>query len=664
MSVEAIIIEIFKEVNEPFYTKFIEPLRDNNNLTNVIGIFLFNNNDFNKERLTGFLKGVVQQLNAEQLGIFKKSMEKLKEKNDGVQFVKKDGNTNTVDPSNIYDKIPPFVLTDGGKLKSAEALKYIEINQIVLDREDQLENDLKAREENEREGQNMLSSLGNYVQINKRENAFLKLKKNIDKFSDELFPQLISDDEEGVSFLKEILDYKKYDKGMYDSIIKNIQEKFKSNEGARSKKVYREFTNLIEGYNLASSEDVEKMVEYLKTRPTLRRETAQTPIRQGQENSIKEIIRKANALLRETEGLELNLIASALARNKFGKRRRSYRKRKVTKKLENKDAFFEGDVGDSEAKSNKVASQEKGDPKKNIATDKKMKPCNPNSDKARDPAYECNPKTGRWVLRKGGKSRKKAASPPKRLSPSPARGLLTPIPLVERIASPRRSSPKKKSLRNRKKRDTRSDVIVVDIGDSQYEYNRADLIYDLEQGPVYFASYNAIAEKSERSIHLLAEKKSSIHLGAFYYALAGFDDESFHYVYNMFNRLMSVYRLYELPDEKDVYLTVNSLDLLKNTKYKEYELVKVGRTKELTKLLNQTEKELDIYDLLPIGYKGEIPQLVDTKRNKKAYFGTREITENLHELLKGFWDNTVDNSYNKYDDKMKISRLIKKYEFY
>ena len=73
MSVEAIIIEIFKEVNEPFYTKFIEPLRDNNNLTNVIGIFLFNNNDFNKERLTGFLKGVVQQLNAEQLGIFKKS---------------------------------------------------------------------------------------------------------------------------------------------------------------------------------------------------------------------------------------------------------------------------------------------------------------------------------------------------------------------------------------------------------------------------------------------------------------------------------------------------------------------------------------------------------------------------------------------------------------
>ena len=117
---------------------------------------------------------------------------------------------------------------------------------------------------------------------------------------------------------------------------------------------------------------------------------------------------------------------------------------------------------------------------------------------------------------------------------------------------------------------------------------------------------------------------------------------------------------------------MNSLDLLRDTKYKEYELVKVGRTKELTKLLNQTEKELDIYDLLPIDYKGEIPHLVDTKRNKKAYFGTREITENLHELLKGFWVNTVDKSYNKYGveiynhygHKMKISRLIKKYEFY
>jgi len=337
MSEEDSIIKLFKEVNAPFYTEFIEPLRDNNNLTNVIGIFLFNNKEFDKGRLTGILKGVVQQLDSERLVIFEKSMEKLKEKNGNVQFVKIDGQTNVVDPSKIYVNLPLFVFTDTGKLKSADALKYLNIKQIVLDREGQLENERIAREgqlENEREGQNMLTSLGNYVQINKRENAFLKLKNDIDKFSDGLFPQLISDDEEGVSFLKEILDYKKYDKGMYDSIIKKIQEKFNSNDVARGKKVYKEFTNLIEGYNsLASSEDVEKMVEYLKTRPTLRRETAQTPIRQGQENSIKEIIRKANALLRETEGLELNLIAGALAKNKFGKRRRSYRKRKVTKKL-------------------------------------------------------------------------------------------------------------------------------------------------------------------------------------------------------------------------------------------------------------------------------------------------------------------------------------------
>jgi hypothetical protein len=305
-----------------------------------------------------------------------------------------------------------------------------------------------------------------------------------------------------------------------------------------------------------------------------------------------------------------------------------------------------------------------------------MKPCNPNSDKARDPAYECNPKTGRWVLRKGGKSRKK--SPPKRLSPSPARGLLTPIPLVERIPSP-----KKKSLRNRKKRDTRSDIIVVDIGDSQYEYNRADLIYDLEQGPVYFASYNATVDiadfindiaglqsnlgstykQSEESIHLLAGHKGRYGFESFEYALNGFDNTgNWKYVRDMFNRLMSVYRLYELPDEKDVYLTVNSLDLLRDTKYKEYELVNIGRTKELTKLLNQTEKELDIYDLLPIGYKGEIPHLVDTKRNKKAYFGTREITRNLHELLDGFWKNTKAHME---QDKVKIIKLIKhKYEFY
>jgi hypothetical protein len=228
-------------------------------------------------------------------------------------------------------------------------------------------------------------------------------------------------------------------------------------------------------------------------------------------------------------------------------------------------------------------------------------------------------------------------------------------------------------------------VIAVDIGDSQYEYNRADLIYDLEQGPVYFASYNAMYdivnfindiaaldpgvggstyEESEESIHLLTEVNTGYM--SFDYALAGFNDsKSFKYLKNMFNRLMSVYRLYELPDEKDIYLTVNSLDLLRDTKYKEYELVKVGRTKKLTKLGHEDRRELDIYDLLPIGYKGDIPHLADTKQNKKAYFGTKEITENLHELLKGFWDNTVDNSYNGYDDKVKIIKIMKhKYEFY
>ena len=122
---------------------------------------------------------------------------------------------------------------------------------------------------------------------------------------------------------------------------------------------------------------------------------------------------------------------------------------------------------------------------------------------------------------------------------------------------------------------------------------------------------------------------------------------------------MSVYRLYELPDEKDVYLTVNSLDLLRNTKHKEYELVNIGRTKKLTGLINDTERELDIYDLLPIGYKGEIPHLVDTKRNKKAYFGTKEITENLHELLDGFLYNTEGRRKDKIYDLLK-----RKYEFY
>lgn len=267
------------------------------------------------------------------------------------------------------------------------------------------------------------------------------------------------------------------------------------------------------------------------------------------------------------------------------------------------------------------------------------------------------------------------------LVPSPARSLLSPIPLLPRM-SPKKSSPKRispKKLKNRIKKE-KNDAIVVNIGDDSYEYNRADLIYDLEQGPVYFASYNAMVdilhfindiaglqsnhgadvEEAEESIHLLAGHKKRYGFLSFSFALNGFDDtKSWEYVRNMFNRLMSVYRLYELPDEKGVFLTVNSLDLLRDTKYKEYKLVKVGRTKELIKLSNYAEKESEVYDLLPIVYKGENSHLVDTKLNKKAYFGTKEITDHLHELLRGFWKNT------KGDDKLKIEHLIRdKYKFY
>lgn len=266
---------------------------------------------------------------------------------------------------------------------------------------------------------------------------------------------------------------------------------------------------------------------------------------------------------------------------------------------------------------------------------------------------------------------------------SPARSLISPIPMLPRM-SPKKSSPKRispKKLRNRIKKD-KNDAIVVNIGDDSYEYNRADLIYDLEQGPVYFASYNATVdiadfindiaglqsnhgatvEEAEESIHLLSDKNEKDVFLAFQYAILGFSNKSDKgrlYVRNMFNRIMSVYRLYKLPDEEDVFLTVNSLDLLRDTKYKDYELVRVGRTKELIKLSNYEEKESEVYDLFPIGYKGDIPHLVDTKRNKKAYFGTKEITENLHELLRGFWKNT------KGDDKLKIEHLIRdKYQFY
>lgn len=324
MSLESSIIELFKRQNEPFYTTFIVPLKQKT-LRNVIAIFLFNNFSFKRNKLEGILKGVVQQLTFDQLQVFNSSLESLKNKKEGILFVKNDGFAVNIDPSIMYSiqSYPLFIYTEKKKLQCKKALQYINIKQIVLQRQ------------NELESQSMLRSLGMYSMYIQRENAkesFLKLKDDIDKFSTDLFNQIISDNEdEGVVFLEDILDFKKYDESMYDSIIKKIEEKFRNNQQAQSKEVYKKFEEIVKNYKTISTipETIEEFAESIAKRSPNTNVNELKVINKAKEviNKAKEVINKAKELLNKTYDTEKEFIKKALELNKFGKRRRSYKRR-------------------------------------------------------------------------------------------------------------------------------------------------------------------------------------------------------------------------------------------------------------------------------------------------------------------------------------------------
>ncbi len=239
------------------------------------------------------------------------------------------------------------------------------------------------------------------------------------------------------------------------------------------------------------------------------------------------------------------------------------------------------------------------------------KPCNPKSEKATDPAYECNPKTGRWVLRKKGKSSKKGASPLKRLSPSPARSLLTPIPIVPKIPSrKKRLSPKRKNKEKYQgpRRETRiecqneedpvtgeyveeiEDLIKIktDTGDWVC-FNRTALIDNLANGPIWFAN-KTMSDNMQNFIEFLIS----------FVKRGGSDEEGRNQViYDMYNdgqadhigfylshirnalsvckflnKLFTTYRLLEWPLDDQILLSGTSLKYLKDPKIVEFHMVK------------------------------------------------------------------------------------------
>jgi hypothetical protein len=329
MSVEAIedsIIELFKEVNEPFYTKFIEPLRDKKNLTNVIGIFLHRPDGFTREELSDILFGVVDKLGESQLDLFNNSVSALIDS----KYVNKEGKTQNLDKTPL-SSLPGLKNASGTPLDTR--LQYADIEWLIHDQYNELKNyKIDVEQQVAKAWQRQYLNAQKYdinELINKVKDSKRSLVESIyNSLSDNQTPL-----DERISFIKEILDLKKYDQGDYENILESLLAKSISEE-----EIKHELKELQRIYRVLSTtpQTIPEFEEYVEIAKERVRNQTPRPNRkdtQAYEGYKQKTLAKAKKLLTDTKELESGLKKGALARNKFGKRRRSYRKRKVTKKL-------------------------------------------------------------------------------------------------------------------------------------------------------------------------------------------------------------------------------------------------------------------------------------------------------------------------------------------
>lgn len=297
---------------------------------------------------------------------------------------------------------------------------------------------------------------------------------------------------------------------------------------------------------------------------------------------------------------------------RFGARRRSYAKvRKV---------------------SQRVKKGRRSVKKKYCPKEMTKKPCNPKSDKANDPAYECNPKTGRWVLRK--KRSQKKVSPIKALVPSPARSLLTPIEEVPKISS-RRSKKKAKFIGPKRKSrvvcqdedpitgeyiDEIEDVVNIktDTGDWVC-FDRGALIDSMANGPIWFATKTTsdnmqdfieylikFANPGRRGyeklrngvIYDLYNRGEAQHIGGF---MAHTKNASI--VRAFLNKLFTTYRLMEWSLDDKILLSGTSLKYLKDPSITEFHMVKSSFVADEPHTFFGKGHKSDIYLIAPMNIK-------------------------------------------------------------
>ena len=326
MSEEAIIIEIFKEVNKPFYTQFIEPLRDKKNLTNVIGIFLHRPAGFTRDDLHNILFGVVSRLDEKQLDLFNNSVSALIVSN----YVNKEGKTQNLDKTPLKNSsITGLTNASGTRLDTR--LQYADIEWLIHNQYNELKNYKIAVEQQVAKAWRRQYLNAQMYDINELINKVKDTKRSL---VDSIYNSLRDNQtplDERISFIKEILDFKKYDQDDYESILKSLLEKEISEEEIKHELGELQRILKVLSTNPQTIPEVEEYVEVAKERVRYQTPRPNRENTKDYEKYKEKTLNKAKKLLTDTNELESGLREGALARNKFGKRRRSYRKRKVTK---------------------------------------------------------------------------------------------------------------------------------------------------------------------------------------------------------------------------------------------------------------------------------------------------------------------------------------------
>jgi hypothetical protein len=202
------------------------------------------------------------------------------------------------------------------------------------------------------------------------------------------------------------------------------------------------------------------------------------------------------------------------------------------------------------------------------------------------------------------------------------------------------------------------------------EYDRDDFVYDLlHSSPLVFGSVEGMnnilwvfkgmseivsngyarLENVERIVHAfmdmeLSDPSNYMNISIFLRRIdLGGPRE---YVVSVLKRLLECYLLYELPDHPGIFVSVNTIDLLRNPEYRDYYLVDTGIIAEPVAFANYSPHRISdepiigmpfgprkLYDLVPGGYIGPMIRGINNREQRNVLYATINANENLYKLM-------------------------------